>query len=61
MATSILAYGSVLFACLANVEPTLHANNGVFEQAEAFLRIMFRWALHQDRNVRGSFIYVMAN
>lgn len=61
MATSILAYGSVLYACLGNVEPTLTANNIAFEQAEAFFRGMLRWALHQDRNIRGSFLYVMAN
>ena len=61
MATSILAYGSVIYACLGNIEPTLHANTTLFEETEAFLRGMLRWALHQDRNLRGSFLYVMAN
>ena len=31
MATSILAYGSVIYACLGNMEPNLHANNTTFE------------------------------
>ena len=61
LATSILTYGSVLYACLGNVEPTLQANNTAFEQAESFFRGMLRWALHQDRNLRGSFLYVAAN
>lgn len=61
MATSILAYGSVLYACLGNVSPTLHANNVLFEETEAFLRGMYRWALHLDRNMRGSFLYLMSN
>ena len=61
MATSILAYGRVLFACLGDVPPTLHAHTTVFEDAETFVRDMLRWALHQPRDTRGSFLYVMAN
>lgn len=61
MATSILAYGSVLYACLSDVAPTLHASNVLFEETEAFVRGMYRWALHLDRNLRGSFLHVLAN
>ena len=61
MATSILAYGIIIYACLGNVTPTLYANSVLFEEREAFVRGMYRWVLHLDRNLRGSFLYVLAN
>ncbi len=61
LATSVLLYGSVLYACLGNVRTTLHANIALFESVEAFVRVMYRWALGQSRDLRGSFVYAMAN
>ena len=61
MATSILAYGSVLYACLADVQPTFRPTGMVFGEAEAFVRRMYRWALHMERDIRGSLLYAMAN
>ncbi len=61
LATSILAYGSVLYACLGDVDPTLQASGTLFEQTEAFVRTMYKWALHLPRDIRGSMLYVMAN
>lgn len=45
LATSVLLYGSVIYACLGNVRTTLHANIALFESVEAFVRVMYRWAL----------------
>lgn len=61
LATGVLLYGSVIYACLGNVRTTLHANIELFESVEAFVRGMYRWALGQSRDLRGSFVYAMAN
>jgi hypothetical protein len=43
---SVLLYGSVIYACLGNVEPVLTPANLIFAKAEIFIRKMLRWAFH---------------
>jgi hypothetical protein len=38
-------YGSVVYACLSNIESVLEPKNVVFAKAEIFIRSMLRWAL----------------
>jgi hypothetical protein len=38
-------YGSVVYACLSNIESVLEPTNVVFAKAEIFIRSMLRWAL----------------
>lgn len=45
LVTSVLAYGSILFACLGDISTTLHAHSVLYESAEALVRTMYRWAL----------------
>ena len=57
----MLMYGSVIYACLSNIEPVLEPTNVVFAQAEIFIRSMLRWALQLPADTRSSFIYVLSN
>jgi hypothetical protein len=54
-------YGSVIYACLSNIEPVLEPTNVVFAQAEVFIRTMLRWALQVPMDTRSSFLYVLSN
>ena len=54
-------YGSVLYACLSNIEPVFEPTNVVFAQAEVFIRTMLRWALQVPMDMRSSFLYVLSN
>ena len=54
-------YGSVIYACLSNIEPVLESTNVVFAQAEIFIRSMLRWALQIPADTLSSFIYVLLN
>jgi hypothetical protein len=54
-------YGSVIYACLSNVEPALAPANVVFAQAEVLIRSMLRWALQVPVDIRSSFLYVLSN
>ena len=54
-------YGSVIYACLSNIEPVLEPTNVAFAQAEIFIRSMLRWALQIPADTRSSFIYVLSN
>ena len=61
LVTSVLMYGSVIYACLSNVEPALAPVNVVFAQAEVLIRSMLRWALQVPVDIRSSFLYVLSN
>jgi hypothetical protein len=61
LVSSVLMYGSVIYACLSNIEPVLEPTNVVFAQAEIFIRSMLRWALQIPADTRSSFIYVLSN
>ena len=61
LVSSILMYGSVIYACLSNIEPVLQPTNVVFAQAEIFIRTMLRWALQVPMDTGGSFLYVLSN
>ena len=54
-------YGSVVYACLGNIEPVLDPTNVVFAKAEVFIRTMLRWALQVPMSTRSSFVYVLSN
>jgi hypothetical protein len=54
-------YGSVIYACLSNVEPVFDPANMVFAQAEVFIRTMLRWALQVPVDTRSSFLYLLSN
>ena len=54
-------YGSVVYACLSNIEQVLQPTNVVFAQAEIFIRTMLRWALQVPMDTRSSFLYVLLN
>jgi hypothetical protein len=54
-------YGSVIYACLSNIEPVFEPTNVVFAQAEIFIRKMLRWALQVPVDTRSSFLYVISN
>ena len=54
-------YGSVIYACLSNVEPVVDPANMVFAQAEVFIRTMLRWALQVPVDTRSSFLYLLSN
>jgi hypothetical protein len=54
-------YGSVVYACLGNIEPVLEPTNVVFAQAEVLIRTMLRWALQVPMSTRSSFVYVLSN
>ena len=54
-------YGSVIYACLSNIEPVLEPTNVVFAQAEVLIRNMLRWALQVHIDTRISFLYVISN
>ena len=58
---SVLMYGSVIYACLSNVEPVFDPANVVFAQAEVFIRTMLRWALQVPVDTRSSFLYLLSN
>lgn len=45
LVTSVLAYGSILYACLGDIGSTLSAHSVLYESAEALVRTMYRWAL----------------
>jgi hypothetical protein len=58
---SVLMYGSVLYACLSNVETVLSPANLLFSKAEIFVRKMLRWAFNFEIDTRCSIMYVVAN
>jgi hypothetical protein len=57
----VLLYGSVIYACLSNVETVLSPANLVFAKAEIFVRKMLRWAFHFEIDTRASLMYLIAN
>jgi hypothetical protein len=61
LVSSVLMYGSVIYACLSNIEPVLEPTNVVFAKAEIFIRTMLRWALQVPMDTRSSFLYVLSN
>ena len=54
-------YGSMVYACLGNIEPVFEPTNVVFAKAEIFIRTMLRWALQVPMSTRSSFVYVLEN
>lgn len=58
---SVLVYGSVIYACLSNVESVLTHSNLIFSQAEIFVRKMLRWAFGFDIDTRCSLMYIISN
>jgi hypothetical protein len=61
LVSSVLQYGSVVYACLSNVESALEPTNMIFAKAEILIRTMLRWALSVDKNTRNSFLYMLSN
>jgi hypothetical protein len=61
LVNSVLMYGSVIYACLSNVDPVFVPTNVVFAQAEVLIRSMLRWALQVPVDIRSSFLYVLSN
>jgi hypothetical protein len=45
LVSSILLYGSILYACMSDVTTTLTPKNKLFGDIEIFQRRMLRWAL----------------
>jgi hypothetical protein len=61
LVSSVLLYGSVMYACMSDVHQTLTPTNGHFSKVEIFLRKMIRWVFRLDYDTRRSFMYVIAN
>jgi hypothetical protein len=61
LVSSVLLYGSVMYACMSDVNQTLTPTNGLFSKVEIFLRKMIRWVFKCDYDTRRSFLYVFAN
>lgn len=61
LVASVLQYGSVVYACLSNVESALDHSNVIFSKAEIFFRRMLRWALNVDMDKKSGFLYVLSN
>jgi hypothetical protein len=61
LVSSVLQYGSVVYACLSNVESALDHANVTFSKAEVFFRRMLRWALSVEMDKKSGFLYVLSN
>ena len=58
---SVLQYGSILYACLSNVESALDHANVSFSKAEGFFRRMLRWALSVEMDKKSGFLYELSD
>ena len=61
LVSSVLLYGSVMYACMSDVHQTLTPTNVHFAQVGLFLRKMSRWVFKVHYDTRRSFLYVIAN
>ena len=61
LVSSVLLYGSIVYACMSDVHQTLTPKNALFSDVEIFLRRMIRWVFSSDYDTRRSFLYVFAN